>query len=477
MELLFESRINVKPAGKLYFFQHQPTIHPEPVLTPDTFVDGAGASLYGTVLHDGGVYRMWYQAWPRDWDGMDCALVGYAESDNGLDWRKPELGQADYAGQGTDNNLLALSGHSSSVFIDPQAPASHRYRATMCTGAGRQMAPEALQGYGYFTAHSADGLHWEYDQNTPRWNRSDVITSIYHPGRKHGIVAMKMYAGINGFQRRTVWQAELCHGRWSEPHAALLPDEYDDVVASTRGFASGDYYGMGMMPAGQATVGFLWQFRHQLPRTGGNGAGVFGVVDVSLAYQAAQGDRWQHLPGRPDFIKNDAPSFGNGCIYTASCPIEVGDEHWLYFSAFTRTHGWYINDIHGKWQRDQTLMRMLIDEGMYRIGVARWPKWRLFGFRSDPHGTLEINLGRLEAPRELHLNYRCEIGGSIRAELVHHDQRTLEQAVALTGDALHAPVAWADGTVLPPKPGGDTVVRLHLDRAEVYAYELTIPEQ
>jgi len=46
--------------GKISFFQRRPTIHPEPVLVPDSFVDGGGASIYGTVLHDGGRYRMWY---------------------------------------------------------------------------------------------------------------------------------------------------------------------------------------------------------------------------------------------------------------------------------------------------------------------------------------------------------------------------------------------------------------------------------
>ena len=117
-----------------------------------------------------------------------------------------------------------------------------------------------------------------------------------------------------------------------------------------------------------------------------------------------------------------------------------------------------------------------LDEGMYRIGIARWPKWRLFGFRSDPRGTLDIKLGRLTAPCELRLNYRCEPGGRIRAELLNHDEYTLEQAVALSGDELHAPVAWTDGTVLPATPEGDTVVRLHLDLAEIYAYELTRPK-
>lgn len=79
MELLFESCINLKPVGKLCFFQRQPTNHPEPMLTPDTFVDDSCALIYGKVLHDGGVYRLRHQAWPRHWNGKSCAQVGYVE--------------------------------------------------------------------------------------------------------------------------------------------------------------------------------------------------------------------------------------------------------------------------------------------------------------------------------------------------------------------------------------------------------------
>ena len=61
MELLFESRLEVKRVrGKLYFFQCSPKIHPEPVLVGDSFADGSGVSCYGSVLNDGGRYRMWY---------------------------------------------------------------------------------------------------------------------------------------------------------------------------------------------------------------------------------------------------------------------------------------------------------------------------------------------------------------------------------------------------------------------------------
>ena len=467
MELLFESRPEiVGTSGKVQFFQRQPEIHPEPVLEPDCPTDGAGTSLYGTILRDGGMLRMWYQAWPEDWNGGNVDLVGYAESDDGITWRKPRLGLVDYHGK--DNNLCRMNGHPPTVFIDPDAPPSHRYRATMCTGPGHQGAGAPVESYGYYTAHSADGLSWEYDQPRPRWDSADVITSIYHPQQRRAIVALKKMANVSGIGRRSVWNAELRDGEWSDAVSALIPDEYDDVCAAARGFASGDYYGMGMMAAGSGTVGFLWQFRHSLPRTNGCGVGVFGVVDVSLTYQCGRGDRWLHMPGRPDFLCHSAPPWGHGGVYTASCPVEVGDEHWLYFSASRHTHGWYVNE---KWQIDESLKRDLIEGGICRIGFARWPKWRLFGFRGDPQAVLQLKLPHSDTPRQLVLNYACEPGGSVRVEIADAEGWGVEAAVPLTGDSLCAPAAWAHGIALPAASPA-AVARIHLDRASVYAYEL-----
>lgn len=91
MELLFESRTNLGGfSGHLNFIQHKPRIHPEPVLVPDTFADGAGVSIYGSVLNDGGRLRMWYHAIPKDWDYQrDMSSIAYAESADGQRNRRP----------------------------------------------------------------------------------------------------------------------------------------------------------------------------------------------------------------------------------------------------------------------------------------------------------------------------------------------------------------------------------------------------
>lgn len=181
------------------------------------------------------------------------------------------------------------------------------------------------------------------------------------------------------------------------------------------------------------------------------------------------------MPGRPDFINHADVPWGGGGVYTASYPVEVGDEQRLYFSATRRSHAWYLN-------RDNSLnqgnLQTLIDEGNGRIGFASWPKWRLFGLRSDPVGTVPFYI-RLDAPCEIRLNYECEPGGSVRAELPPiapgqpaPERRSLDDSVALTGDSFAAPLAWRDGTSIQPGEDGLTKVTLHLDRATIYAFDV-----
>ena len=476
MELFFESRPEIAEdtTGKVQFFQRKPQIHPQPVLEPDSLVDGAGISLYGTVLNDGGRLRMWYQAWPRNWKGGNADYVGYAESDDGVAWTKPKLGLVDF--EGTDNNLVDLKGHPPAFFVDPDAPADHRYRGTICTGPFHEGAQAHLTRYGFYTAHSADGLHWAYDRDEPRWKSADVINCAYNPTRRQALIAMKYMHRFQGFTRRSIWNAEFKDGEWTDQHMALIPDDYDNVRAMSQGFAGADYYGMGLMPAGNGMVGFLWQFRHSnLPRTV-DASAFFGSVDVTLTYQNRAGDCWQHAPGRPDFINHAEIPWGGGGVYTAAYPVDVGDEQRLYFSASRRSHAWYLD------RKDLSLnegnLQTLIDEGIGRIGFVSWPKWRLFGFRSDPRGTVPLYV-RLDAPCEFRLNYECEPGGSIRAELPAigaavpaAEGRGLADAVALTGDSLSSPLTWQNGTTIQPGDDGLTKIVLHLDRATIYAFEV-----
>ena len=108
--------------------------------------------IYGTVLpaETGDGLRMWYMRYPDQ--------VLYAESEEGVIWRRPELGLVKHA-DGAHNNALPIRFHSPSVICDPTDPdPEHRYKML---GVSR-----AAESRGYCTAHSADGLNWRlYDAN------------------------------------------------------------------------------------------------------------------------------------------------------------------------------------------------------------------------------------------------------------------------------------------------------------------------
>jgi len=475
-ELLFESRLNIAAPGgasamegKLSFVQGKPKLHAEPVLVGDTDADGGGV-MVGTVLRDGGRYRMWYWGIPRVWKGSDDEIYQeYAESDDGIEWKKPTLGIVPDGPR--PNNLLNL--RVGAIFIDPQAPPNCRYRATGYLAPSVVGVPKGI-GKGYFTSHSADGLRWELDSLEPTWPGGDVITSVYHPGQRRGLVALKQGPRYHGIPRRAVWNAELVDGKWSDSWRAMVPDDFDDVCAMARGFVSGDYYGLSMLPAGRSTVGFLWQFRHSLPRQASQKecweAGVNGANDVTLVFQENAHDCWQHVPGRPDFLAHGCLPHSDGGIYPASGTVECGDEHRLYLNAARFDHGWYIDNSWKVLERWKDEMR---DEGTGYITFAHWPKWRLFGFQSNPEGKLSLDLGPLKQPSRLVLNYECEPKGSVRAEIAGQDSRAVEQAQPLTGQSLAACVAWKDGDIITPAPkGGNVKVKLHMERATVWAYEV-----
>jgi hypothetical protein len=317
-------------------------------------------------------------------------------------------------------------------------------------------------------------LFWTLDGETPTWDGGDVITSVYHPQWHRAAVMLKQTPRFAGIQRRSIWEAERGADGWSRPRAALLPDDFDDVTAAARGYASGDYYGMGMLAAGDGMVGFLWNFRHSLPRTPVTGLGIFGSVDVSLVYQPGPGERWLHQAGRPDFIAHGGFPWMAGGVYTASSPVAIDGHQVLYITGTPRTHAWYMDET---WTVLEARRQQMLADSRASIGVVLWPAFRLFGFRADPHGQIAIDLGLLGGPAELDLNYVAEPGGSIRVALESDGasvaDRGLDDSLPLTGDATAETVHWSTGTTIRPSAiPGRLVARLELDRATLYAFDL-----
>ena len=143
--------------------------HPEPkeiAIVHEAPWEGSGSG-YHSVFRDGDLYRMYYKAWQLTVtpDGklnnkehpLWCC---YAESDDGIRWRKPELGLHAFDGSKA-NNIVIPDGKTGPVHPDgghpavfkddnPAAPADARYKAIV-----RSNSPKGL-----LALKSPDGLRW-----------------------------------------------------------------------------------------------------------------------------------------------------------------------------------------------------------------------------------------------------------------------------------------------------------------------------
>ncbi len=119
-------------------------------------------SGYATVIKDGSLFRMYYRGLSgvRDKGGAR-AVTCYAESQDGLTWRKPHLGLFPSHGTAATNIVLAdepVYSHNFSPYLDarPGVPPGERYK-----GVGGD-EKTGLVGF-----VSADGIHWRKIRSEP----------------------------------------------------------------------------------------------------------------------------------------------------------------------------------------------------------------------------------------------------------------------------------------------------------------------
>jgi hypothetical protein len=112
---------------------------------------------YMVTFKEGDRFRAWYRVDAAGLDNVDRkSMTAYAESDDGIHWRKPKLGIIEY--DGSKENNLVWNGPIVNLapFRDdnPGAKPSERYKAV---GRGRDL----------FALVSPDGLHWKLASEKP----------------------------------------------------------------------------------------------------------------------------------------------------------------------------------------------------------------------------------------------------------------------------------------------------------------------
>ena len=171
-ELLVDRHLIDKMAG-MRLVLHHPTPR-EIVLVHDKPWEGSGTG-YHSVFQDGDLYRMYYKGWQltvtsKKLNQPHSLVTCYAESRDGIHWKKPELGLIDFNGSKQNNIVLASAkigkvnadaGHIAMFKDDnPRCATDARYKAII-----RSPSPLGLLPF-----KSPDGLHWSPMSDGPGAN-------------------------------------------------------------------------------------------------------------------------------------------------------------------------------------------------------------------------------------------------------------------------------------------------------------------
>ncbi len=193
----------------------------------------------------------------------EAAFICYAESKDGVNWTKPELGLHEYHGSKQNNIVLVSPGthfDSTSVMYLPHDP---RWPYRMMTFIGRwpyeeelvkekwgDPPPFGIKRHGHFAFGSRDGIHWqELNDNEPVLRVSDRSMFWWDPDKRIFAGAAKR-SHNNKRAQAYAWSRDMI--QWTVTpdwvHVADQRDHSTDEAEAAYGFPYGSQWiGFGEM--------------------------------------------------------------------------------------------------------------------------------------------------------------------------------------------------------------------------------------
>jgi hypothetical protein len=420
-----------------------------------------------------GLFRMWYQLnhrleFPEGRKKGQAAYrtyVGYAQSADGIDWQRPDLGLFPHAADQTvpKNCVLYRPDSPESYFHAPQileAPERDRrgYRYLMVyLGGGPNPAYRGIRLVG-----SHDGVHWdlEHEQLIAPIGSDHHNTIVYDPARdeyalylraKHIYLAPGQRGGydtieegeagvrINTGQSRRGVARLASKSLWTEwsgaPQTILTPDETD----ADNGYNY--FYGMPTRYYAGVYFGFLQSFRMN------------DYMHGELAF-SRDGIRFDRLPWRPKIVEYGPEGAWDSVMILASPYwIDKGDEWWIYYNGWDGPHG--------------------TPERTGGIGLAKLRKEGFISLRGPatggvvctreirwPGGDLSVNADA--SAGEL----RVRVSDALRKPRAGYDY---DDGPVFTGDAVANIVKW-NGRSLDALKGEVVRLEFFLKNADLYTF-------
>jgi len=447
---------------------------PEPqevVLEHDEPWEGKLSGHY-SIFEDGDTYRMYYECCGVEADRH--SRTGYAESEDGIRWEKPDLGLHEFDGS-TQNNIVADLEASGNLAVwkdeNPDCDPKAAYKAQGAIEMGK------LAGY-----ESADGFDWSPIEGNPFLTEGAFDThntAFWDPVREEYRSYTREF-DESGEGRRRIIQTAMSNDfrTWTEP----VPLEYPDAPEE-------QLYTNSIKPYYRAPHIFLgfpmryverdetsrsmqelpgWDLRKKLIEERGRQG--YALTDI-LFMSSRNGrtfERWPKAFIRPGLWKKESTA------------------NWFYGST---SPGWQLVETASPTTEKPRELSLYVSE-CYRggpdvadpddRGVARL---RRYSLRIDGFVSLEAPLDGgefLTKPvtfegDELVLNYTTSAAGAVRVELQHpdgtpYDGFSLSESPELFGDDLDRTVTWSDDRSAGELAGEPVRLRFAMSDADVYSF-------
>ena len=452
------------------------------------------------VLRDpeDGLFKCWYEDLkpqaenyrgspdPRWFLSRQC----YAESEDGIHWRKPELDVLEVDGRKT--NIVLGGGdlgvvHSMNVVIDPHPPTrAERFRAIFTH------MWDGERGTYIRCAHSADGLHWEMYDDLPSFGMSgphlaDVSLMFYDEYAREFVQNTRHVMLVRGAalnlrnphthqsprpyqphspttdNKRRIWQSrshDFIH--WSEPLLIAAVDDVDDDLDDA-------FYGMSQFVLGNVHLATI---------------GVFHSVENEMDAQllvSRDGVRWRPTAKRQPFLAPRGEGHWDAhMVSMTSPPIEVGDEVWFYHGGTNYHHDWFF------WGEAEGMDHPEVRDplaGMWGLGLATLRKDGYAGLYSNRYREgIVVTRPLISVGTKLVINARCAPGGSVRVEVADRlddvvEPCSKERSDPFTGDSVRHTVTWDGDPRIPVGPEAPNFrkLRFFLRDAELFSFQFADP--
>lgn len=460
--------------------------HPEAkeiAIVHDAPWEGSGSG-YHSVFHDGTKYRMYYKAWQltvtpdqkvnTNEHPLFCC---YAESDDGIHWRKPALGLHEFNGSKANNiviphgklgNVNPDGGHPA-VFLDdnPAAAREAKFKAIV-----RSNSPKGL-----LALKSADGVRWSpmadapvitdgaFDsQNLAFWDAASGVYRAYWRYFTGGVTDEKNWKPAGHRAIRTATSKDFLH--WENQHELSYVDSPSEHLYTNqvKPYHRAPHILMGF-PARYVERGWSESMRalpereHRewraktSPRYGtALSEGLFMASRDGFRFK-----RWNEAFLRPGIERPGTWNYGHQYLAWHIVETKSTDEGAPNELSLYATESYWTD-------RSSALRRYTL---------------RLDGFVSI-HAPMDggelVTKSFTFSGRKLTLNFATSAAGAIRVELQRADGQalpgcSLTDSDELFGDTVNRTVTWANGSDVGRFAGHAVRLRVTLRDADLYSFQ------